>query len=103
MILNDIAGYTFNGEYKCFDCVESWVVGGLIKQGYNQHTLETAYTIEDQLNEFADYVGIDRDYVDSNVFPVPFSRARAETEASWAAYEGDNAPRCQCGNEFTEI
>jgi len=100
LITVDIAGYTFDDMNKCIDCAESWVVAGLVKEGHDRHTLETAYTVEELFNLYAGYVGIDRAYADSNDFPVPFSCEQAQTDASWATHDSDNPPRCTCGNDF---
>lgn len=102
MISAEIAGYAHEGENKCTECVWSWALIQLDDMQYRPAGL-TTWTSEGLLNALAGLWDVDRDYAESDDFPVPFSGAQANTDASHAAHDGDNAPKCQCGNEFTEL
>lgn len=99
MITVEIAGYTFDTENKCPDCVRDWAIAQLRREGYGRFGFD-ASTTEDLLNTLAGLWDVDRDYADSNDFPVPFSGQQAHTDASHAALDGENAPTCQCGVDF---
>lgn len=99
LITAEIAGYTHDTENKCPDCVRDWVEAQLRREGHGRFGFDGS-TTEDLLNSLAGLWDIDRDYVDSNDFPVPFSGQQACTDASWAAFEGQDNPTCTCGNDF---
>lgn len=98
MITVEIAGYTFDTENWCPECMAAWARLRLMDEGYWQ---TTGKTTEELLTLLAGLLDIDRDCADSDEFPVPFSGQQAETDASRAAFDGEHAPRCQCGNDFT--
>jgi hypothetical protein len=99
MIFAEIAGYTYKAELKCRECTYTYALVALHDMGYNPPGI-TAWTVEGLLNALAALEGVDREYVDSEDFPVPFSGQQAEHDAGWAAHEGETPPRCQCGNDF---
>lgn len=100
MIGAEIAGYTHDTENKCVDCVRTWAVKQLQREGYSP--VLTEWTTEGLLNALAALWDVDRDYADSDDFPVPFSRQTAETDLSWADHEGASPDRCPCGESFTD-
>jgi len=101
MITEEIAGYTFNTERFCPECVRVWTRLALMNEGYWQTSdMDT----EGLLNVLAGLWDIDREYADSNDFPVPFSGQTAESERDWSEYMGEPLPVCDgesCGNDFT--
>ena len=99
MITAEIAGYILADDSKCPDCTRDWVVYHLRKEGHGRFGFDASVT-EDLLNMFAGLSDVDRDYADSDEFPVPFSGQQAQTDAARAALDGDNAPTCQCGVDF---
>ncbi len=100
MITSDIAGYNHDTEHKCSECVRTWVIGQLRREFVTSWHGWSGWTTEELLWALAGVQNIDREYADSEDFPVPFSHAQAQTDASWAAHDGDNPPRCTCGNDF---
>lgn len=99
MITVEIAGYTLNAENKCPDCIRDWVEYELRREGHGRFGFDGS-TTEELLFMLAGLWEIDRDYADSDDFPVPFSGQQAYTDASRTAFDGEHAPRCQCGNDF---
>lgn len=104
MITEEIAGYLLNEtERYCTDCVHVWAVAQLEREGYTPDKPLTEWTTEGLLNVLAALCDVDRDYVDSDNFPVPFSRAQAESDRYRAWHEGSSSPACAgraCGNDF---
>jgi hypothetical protein len=98
LITAEIAGYSFNTENKCPECIAAWSRLALMDEGYWK---TTGKTTEELLSLLAGLWGVDRDYVDSNDFPVPFSGHTAKSEADRAVLEGSSPETCQCGNDFT--
>jgi hypothetical protein len=98
MITAEIAGYTHDTENKCVECVAAWARLNLMNEGYWQ---TTGKSTEELLSLLAGLWDVDRAYVDSEDFPVPFSGQTAESEADRAILEGSSPETCQCGNDFT--
>lgn len=106
MITTEIAGYTFNDDNYCPECVAgiarqvlwTWVThAGVLSEHPEFHTWDA----ETLLQIWANAEDVDREYADSEDFPVPFSGQTAETDASHAVLDGDSVPTCACGNDFT--
>ena len=105
MIKVEIAGYTFNGDKYCADCIAAmvrqvlwnWTTHvGVLSEHPEFHTWDA----ETLLQLWANAENVDREYADSEDFPVPFSGQTAKTNQSWADHEQTGVLRCQCGNDF---
>lgn len=104
MITAEIAGYTFNADNYCPECIREWVLFKLGTEGYQSPVDISTWTTEGLLNALAALWDVDRDYADSNDYPVPFSGQTAITDKQLAVCDGDPTPRCAgngCHNDFT--
>ena len=88
-----VAGYTYHAERRCRDCMRAIARAELIALGFNTESWAEMAT-ESMLTTWASLIDYDRQYADSDEFPVPFSYTVAEHEAEWAAHDGDSHPRC---------
>jgi hypothetical protein len=104
VITAEIAGYTFNADNYCPECVHIWAIVNLEDENYRPDRPLTQWTTEGLLNVLAALWDVDREYADSNDFPVPFSGQTAEHDLGWALHDGESIPVCagsNCGNDFT--
>jgi hypothetical protein len=99
MITAEIAGYTLAGNNVCSDCVRDWAEHQLRRESHRFGFGTT--TLEDLLNALAGLWDVDREYADSEDFPVPFSYQTAQADVDSAVHYGEPTPHCNCGNDFT--
>jgi hypothetical protein len=105
MITGEIAGYSFDTENKCVDCIRAWAIAELIKEGHGPSGGGLGKTTESLLDLLAGIWDIERSYTDSEDFPVPFSDQQAETDRGWALHDGVSPSTCDtpnCGESFGE-
>lgn len=100
MITAEIAGYAHDTEFKCDDCVRIWATNELKRALGSAYFGFYCWTTEDLLHALAGVLELDRDYVDSEDFPVPFSRETAYTDAYRADIDNEPRPVCKCGDDF---
>ena len=95
MITAEIAGYTLAAENHCADCM-----GDIARAHVRAVGGATDCDTEAAIALWAAMESVDREYADSEDFPVPFSIEQARHDAEWAEHERDSIPRCKCGNDF---
>jgi hypothetical protein len=103
VITAEIAGYTFNIDNYCPECVHIWAVVNLENESYRPDRPLTQWATEELLNVLAALWDVDREYADPEDFPVPFSYAQAESARDRSTHYGDPLPMCagsNCGNDF---
>jgi hypothetical protein len=100
LITAEIAGYTHDTETKCVECVRTWATRELQREQYWPEGGFSAWSTEGLLNALAALWAVDRDWADSNDFPLPFSGQTAITDKQLAVCDGDPTPRCACGTDF---
>lgn len=103
MITADIAGYTFNDHNFCVECTHVWAIAALERESYRPDKPLTEWTTEGLLNVLAALCDVDRDYAESDNFPVPFSRTEAMADRDRSLLDDDLPVLCAgraCGNDF---